>query len=93
MHYSYWNKIHWFLTSAIVGIELTFKRRSMRKQPLIPKSQHSRLSLLEKYPTHPSYLERKKKKYRDKAQSEKTCWEQTNVLLKATVHSELYNVV
>lgn len=58
MHYSYWNKILWLLTSALLGEELTFKRRSMRKQLLIPKSQHPFLSLsrspLEKYPTtHP----------------------------------------
>lgn len=61
MHYSYWNKILWLLTSALLGEDLAFKCRSMRKQLLIPKSQHPPLflSLLEKYP--PSTLWKDKK--------------------------------
>lgn len=58
MHYSYWNKILWLLTSALLGKELTFKRRSMRKQLLIPESQHPLLSLrkISHYPPTPLFL-------------------------------------
>lgn len=105
MHYSYWNKILWLLTSAPLGWEMTFKCHSMRKQLLIPKFQHQLLSRTcslslsweNAPPPLSSSLERTKKKRnknkRDETQSETTCSKQTNVLLKATVHNELYNTV
>lgn len=68
------------LASALLGVELTFKWRPMRKQLLIPKYQQQRLFLSPKIPTaySPVFLSGKKKtehNLRKHAWSEpKCCW-------------------